>query len=469
MEQQIEQLSGLYLDYLSKSSHEILQKNSPNVLTSFAAEISGELFTENLDSYFNTYEKVFYWSKPEEEITIFGFDDLITVAENGINRFKVTEKNIKQLKDILVSNWKNTELPFLPIFLGGLKFTPDKDDNLWSNFDDSLWFIPKFLFVTAGKKTYFIFNYYLNSTFSVNQIVDKFKTKLKNIFSPNGKAENYVRPRISQISENSPKDKKKWQEKVKYGINEIKNGNIKKVVLSRKIEITLTGKPLMSELLSVLKDKYSNCTVFAYHSGQSIFFGASPERLAKFHDNSVEIDALAGSSRRGSDESEEIELSRNLLTDEKELDEHNIVVSYLKEQLSAVTENIEFPGSPQVKKLADIQHLWTPVKARLADKKSILSVIELIHPTPALGGFPKEKALSIIKKLEDYNRGMYTGIIGWLTPYNEGEFTAAIRSALITGKKVTAFAGCGIVEHSIPENEFTETELKLNAILSLFK
>lgn len=469
MEQQIEKLSGLYLDFLSKSSQEISQKNSSNVLISFATEISGELYTENFDSYFSTYEKVFYWAKPEEEITIFGFDDLITVAENGINRFKVTEKKIKQAKEFFVSNWKSVGLPFLPLFLGGMKFTPDKDDNLWSNFDDTLWFIPKFLFVTTGKKTYFIFNYYLNSTFSVNLAVDKFKTKLKYIFFPNCKVENYIQPKIIQISENSPKDKKKWLEKVKFGINEIKNGNIRKVVLSRKIDITLTGKPLISELLTALKDKYPNCTVFAYHSGKSIFFGASPERLAKFQDNFVEIDALAGSARRGSDESEENEISQKLLSDEKELDEHNIVVSYLKEQLSGVTENIEFPGSPQIKKLANIQHLWTPIKAVLSENKSILSVIELIHPTPALGGLPKEKALTIIKKSEDYNRGLYTGIIGWLTPDNEGEFTAAIRSALINGKKITAFAGCGIVEHSIPENEFTETELKLNAILSLFK
>ncbi len=158
-----------------------------------------------------------------------------------------------------------------------------------------------------------------------------------------------------------------------------------------------------------------------------------------------------------------------LLTSNKDLDEHYLVVSYIKEQLSELAENVCYPAKPQIKKLSNIQHLWTPISGTLLEAKFPLSVLEALHPTPALCGVPKDKALTMIKKIEDYNRGMYAGIVGWISPDNKGDFTAAIRSALLNGKKITAFAGCGIVEHSVPEQEYTETERKLNAILSLFK
>ncbi len=469
MEQYIDQLTGLYLDFLSKSYPEISQKSSPNTLISFAVALHNQSFVQRFDSFFSAYEKAFYWSKPEEELTIFGFDDLITIAENGINRFKVTEKKMKQAKESFFSNWKDTDLQFLPLFLGGMKFSSNKDDVLWSNYEDSLWFIPKFLFVTKSDKSFFIYNNFVNSNFSIEKTAEKYNSKLKTIFLSEEDQEKISPVMISNVTGNSPKDKKKWLEKVKQAITETKNGELQKIVLSRKIEITLTDKPQFSKLLFMLNKQYTGCTIFAYHSGQSTFIGASPERLAKISDKMINIDALAGSSKRGTNEIEDEIISASLLSNIKELEEHKYVVTYINDQLSEISENIVYPSSPQIKKLNNIQHLWTPFNAELPGGKSVMNMLELLHPTPALGGVPKEKALGLIKKLEDYNRGLYAGIIGWVSPDNEGEFTAAIRSALINGKKIIAFAGCGIVEHSIPENEFIETELKLNAIMSLFK
>ena len=199
-----------------------------------------------------------------------------------------------------------------------------------------------------------------------------------------------------------------------------------------------------------------------------IFFGATPERLAEFSNGMIEIDALAGSAPRGKTPDEDLIIEKELLNDKKNLNEHNIVLDYVKTSIARYTDQITIEKNCSIKKLANIQHIWSKITAVVNAPNSIFNILKELYPTPAICGLPKDTALHLIKKMEGYRRGLYSGIIGWFNFEDEGEFAVAIRSALYTNNRLIAYAGCGIVPDSDPESEYKETELKLKTIMSLF-
>jgi menaquinone-specific isochorismate synthase len=217
-----------------------------------------------------------------------------------------------------------------------------------------------------------------------------------------------------------------------------------------------------------LEENFENCYTFTYRNGDSVFFGVSPEKLFKISDGFIETDALAGSIPRGTSQDEDDKFTQELLQSEKNLAEQKSVVDFILEQLTPVTEKILFDSHPSIKKYRNIQHLYSQIRAKLKQNTSIFSLLELLHPTPAVCGMTKIEALKTINELEDFDRGMYAGVLGWFNLENEGEFIVGIRSALLCGKLLRAFAGCGIVAGSESLSEFNETELKLKPILSLF-
>jgi len=131
-------------------------------------------------------------------------------------------------------------------------------------------------------------------------------------------------------------------------------------------------------------------------------------------------------------------------------------------------DKVEIDKNPIVKKLPNIQHLQTSVTGKLKSKDLIFKIISSLFPTPAVCGIPKEQSLKMIEKTEDFDRGLFAGVIGWFNADNYGEFFVTIRSALVKDNKLYAYAGCGIVEGSDPKEEYEETQLKLKPILSLF-
>jgi len=147
--------------------------------------------------------------------------------------------------------------------------------------------------------------------------------------------------------------------------------------------------------------------------------------------------------------------------------EHDLVVHQIKKAISKYVSKIYSDKIP-FKKLQNIQHLHTILQSELLTDANMFEIIEAIYPTGAICGEPRDKALSILKKIEDYKRGLYSGLIGYFNLADEGEFVVGIRSALLHENKLFAYAGCGIIEGSDPEIEFEETELKLKVILSFF-
>ena len=462
-------LLNSFSKFLSEEDKALKKKNSGSILVSFAKQIPNNQLQNENDFLLKLYERSFYFEKPEEDFSIIGIDEALTISENGEGRFAITDKKIKEWKNNFVNNWADISLKKIPLFLGGMKFAPEHSDTVWQDYNDSTWFVPEIMILKNKNEKLLFFNFIYTKGISKNLILKKFQSKIEKIFPGEKKNSINKQIRIAGIEGDSPKDKKKWKNLVAEGIQKIRENELDKIVLSRKVELRLSGEPNLDYILTKLKTGYPECYIFIYHHGKSSFFGATPEKLARFSEGKIEIDALAGSAPRGLTEDEDKRIESELLKDKKNLIEHDFVVTHIKNSLSNITDNISTDENHKIKKLAVIQHILTKITATMTEPNMMLHLLKELFPTPAVCGLPKETASHLIKKMESYRRGLYSGIIGWFNFNDEGEFAVAIRSALSTNNKLHAFAGCGIVEDSDPESEYKETELKLKTIMSLFK
>lgn len=270
-----------------------------------------------------------------------------------------------------------------------------------------------------------------------------------------------VEPPPSRASALSTGD---WEALVQRGVDEIRSADsgVEKVVLARQIPLELDRPAEVGKALRYLCEAYPECYVFAFGQPGLCFLGASPERLVKLERGIVSAGSLAGSAARGRTFEEDQALGRAMLASDKERNEHDLVTRGLMEDLQAAgVEVIGGSGLPTVTKVRNVQHLVTRIEGRAPSSLTVLDLAGRLHPTPAVGGYPREAALRAIARLEDFERGWYAGPVGWADRHGEGEFAVAIRSALVQGSRAWLYAGCGIVADSDPEREFAESELKL--------
>ncbi len=467
MEDLINSAVNSFSGFIAQNRTNLKESKAASPIVSFVLKTDWLDLSGKIDYLIKYYESSFYFEKPDEDFLIIGVDEIFSISENGDKRFAATDKKVKELKNNFINNWDSISLENKPLFVGGMKFNVEHPDDDWKDFSDSIWFIPELVIVKSRENSFFFFNFIYNSSFSEENLIEKFKSKLENLIKP-FKVKISEKVKINRLTGNSPKDRKKWKSLVNTCMENIFNHKIDKIVLSRRIELLLSGELNLDYVINQFKEKYPGCYLFIFHKGKSSFFGATPERLAKFCDGFINIEALAGSAPRGLSEEEDSILEKNLLNNQKDINEHDFVVNHIKDSISGLVENISVEKEHSIKKLHNIQHISTAISAVMNSHHTPLNIVRELFPTPAVCGIPKEVSLNLIKKLENYYRGLYSGIIGWFNFDDHGEFVVAIRSALNSGNKLIAFAGSGIVEKSDPDLEYNETELKLKPILSLF-
>jgi menaquinone-specific isochorismate synthase len=235
---------------------------------------------------------------------------------------------------------------------------------------------------------------------------------------------------------------------------------MEKVVLARKTKVSFSDEVTSDFVLDNLWKQQPDSFIFSFEQEGSCFIGATPERLVKKDGEEILSTCLAGSIARGKDLEEDEQLGRELLEDEKNRYEHQLVVDSIRQALSDDCKRLSIPDEPQLMKLKDIQHLYTPVKGTAPAGLSILTLVEKLHPTPALGGVPRKEAMQVIREEEQMDRGLYAGPVGWMGAYGNGEYAVALRSGLLKGDHAFIYAGCGIVAPSDPDSEFKETQMK---------
>ncbi len=439
--------------------------NKLSNLVSFSFEIPAIEIVRLTTSNIIRNGDIFYWNIRSEDIEFLACCPLLSFNEFGDNRLNNTSLVVNTLESNFKSNWSDNNLEEAPLVVGGIKFAPNQNSELWKDFSDSDWFVPKIVFYKKNDKTFLIYNFFSNpSLFESIKIFDEVLTALEDLsFSEPQETDNY-----NIIPQNNTNSFFEWENIVNKALEKISEGMLSKVVLSREVKIQLNKKPFIPDLIKKLSERYPQCNTFSYQRGDSIFLGASPEKLAKVSNGWIEVDALAGSAPRGNSEFEDVEMEYFLLNSEKNLFEQRAVVNFIHNLLSKISDEIVFDDKPKIRKLPNIQHLWTIMKAKLNNNIKMFDLLMKLHPTPAICGDPWKIAKDFILEMEPHDRGLYSGNIGWFNFNGRGEFVVAIRTALIKNNRLYAYSGCGIVEGSEPSSEFEESEIKLKPILSLF-
>lgn len=257
-----------------------------------------------------------------------------------------------------------------------------------------------------------------------------------------------------------------WRGTVARLAGAVGRGRLDKVVLARQVDLEADVPLDVPATLRRLELSAPESTIFAIDRDGRTFLGATPERLVRCDGRTVRTVAMAGSIERGRDAADDDRLAAELLASAKEHEEHAVVVTMLRETLGPVVEGLEVDPGPTVARLRHVQHLVTQVRGRLREETGILALVDRLHPTPAVGGAPRDLALALIDEQEGLDRGWYAGPLGWIDRHGDGEFVVAIRSGVVAGRRASLFAGCGIVADSDPEREWEESRVKLRALAS---
>jgi menaquinone-specific isochorismate synthase len=438
-----------------------------------------------------TSKPTFYLSHPTNSFTIVGQGALERVSTSGSNRFHRTSALGKNLFN-RVHHFNSLSRPYPLQLLGGFSFFNTlKKNSEWADFEPSLFHLPEWTIVKTKDEATLSLIERINDFETVDNLVNKFQDKLYSWTNHNPYDSTYINGNVEhnkkllstflpskidssfttnpQTLGNQPGNIRAftaWKKMVIKAKKAFDAKELKKVVLARKVTQSLSQKPKAADVISNLEQQYPDCFVFCVNpKGDSYFIGATPERLARFTPTQVETESLAGSSMRGKTYEEDDDLAGKLLNSKKDRLEHQIVIEAIEEDLVPYSERMEHSSSPQVKKLPNVQHLYTPISAIFKKGVSRTNVLKDLHPTPAVGGFPREKALEFIEKEESFTRGWYASPIGWINSHGTGEFYVAIRSGLIEKNTAHFYAGCGIVEDSDPKNEWMETELKFKPMV----
>jgi isochorismate synthase len=258
-----------------------------------------------------------------------------------------------------------------------------------------------------------------------------------------------------------------YEQAVERAVARIRAGELEKIVLAREVEVHAPAPHDPAAILGVLRDAFPGCFAFAIGRGEGTFLGASPELLIRRDGSRASTVALAGSSRRSSDPAVDEHLGERLLRSAKDREENAIVARRIARALAPHALWVTAAPEPLLVRVANIQHLATPIRAQLSRPLSVLELAGLLHPTPAVGGEPWERARELIPALEGMDRGWYAGALGWVDANGDGELCVALRCALLRGRVARCYAGCGIVRDSEPAAELAETEIKLGALLPL--
>lgn len=263
-----------------------------------------------------------------------------------------------------------------------------------------------------------------------------------------------------------------YKANVSTAVDEIKAGEYKKIVLARGIKLWFEEDiyipKVLSNIYSVNKRGYTYATNL-YNDSHII--GASPEMLISKKENQFYSNPLAGSRARVVDSADDRSKSAELCSSDKDLKEHKFVVDHITGRLSESGYQVQYSDKPEILKTKQMLHLSTVIKGEIAnnEQQHVLGLLSLIHPTPAICGVPVEKTKKKIMQLEGFERGFYAGAVGWCDEHGDGDWAITLRGAEIKDNQVTAYAGAGIVEDSVPEEELQETFSKLKTMLNSFE
>ncbi|RIW35621.1 isochorismate synthase [Bacillus salacetis] len=398
----------------------------------------------------------FFWKDKENNTQIAGLGSSYMLRNDSEdNRYDSIENEWKRLIGNAVIESEREIAGTGPLLFGGFSFDPTVPRSKeWSDFSHGIFQLPTFMLTVTEEGSYLTTNILCTSQDdeTLLDIIDKKQREL--LGQPEERDSALTLLKAVEIA---PEE---WKASLEGVVSQLKAGEMDKVVLARKMLMAFKDKPSSDEVIHNLLNEQRDSFIFSLEVANSCFLGASPERLVKKEDAEILSTCLAGSIARSTDPEEDRRLGESLLGDEKNRHEHHLVVEMIKDVLDQHCSEVQIPDEPVLMKVRDIQHLYTPVKGKAGNGTSILKFVSQLHPTPALGGVPRDKAMETIKEAENMDRGLYAAPMGWMDAYGNGEFVVSIRSGLIHKDEAFLFSGCGVVADSTAESEYRETQIK---------
>ena len=402
-----------------------------------------------------------FWARPERDFWMVGVGRATALISEGGRRFSLVSDAYKRALENAVIDGPD-EQGVGPVFMGGFRFDPHAPRSpVWQDFPDAMLVLPKLLFTWSGGRVWITANFLVGETTDITSAAGEAALLQMAGVSPSYSQEA-SQPLVDHEEHSSPE---RWAAWVGQALEDIKEKRLTKVVLARQKLLRAQGRFSLGHALEYLVESYPQCSVCAMNNGNSEFLAATPESLVRMARGTLSLTCLAGTASRSRSPEEDQRMGHQLMCSTKERAEHQTVVDMLIETLRPLCEDLSWDSQPSVLLLRNVAHLQTSFTGRVDGDTDLLKLAERLHPTPAVGGTPTDRALETIRTLEG-DRGWYAGLLGWLDRHGEGEFGVGIRSALLRGNEATLFAGAGIVEGSDPDREFEETESKFQPLLA---
>ncbi len=416
-----------------------------------------------LESIFEPGEQHFYVERPSTDMAVAGAEAVVAADAAGPERFATVQRFVDATLAHTIAVG-DVAAPFGgPHFFAAFAFGEHVDAT--DAFPAARVFVPRWQVGRMGAQTTAVANLLVAPAAPLGPLTDKVWRAHARFRGFEYGAAVEPHPKSPPVYAWETDSADAYPRAVAAALERIRAGEFQKIVLARRRVVHASAPLHPLQMLNGLRQRFTDCYAFSVANGRGqSFIGASPERLARAGSGWIDTEALAGSAPRGATAVADATIGAGLLRSEKDRREHQLVLDSIRRRLAPLGLALEFPDTPALRRLANVQHLHTPLRAVLPERVRLLDVVARLHPTPAVGGTPRAAAVARIPELEGFSRGLYAGALGWLDSRGGGEFFVGLRSALVDGTTAQFHAGAGIVAGSDPEKEFAETELKFRAI-----
>jgi salicylate biosynthesis isochorismate synthase len=418
-----------------------------------------------------TGEQWFAFEQPDRGgAALAGLGEAVSLQATGAERFATVAERWRELSAAAYSDPHDSGGGAGPVAVGGFSFAPDGGASPhWAGFEPASLIVPELTLSRREHDGQPAVRLTLAALASPDDVGEELLAHLQaRLAELRDRPLPLLDPAPTgrfQVASTMPPEH--YEAAVARAVELIGAGQLEKVVLAREVQVHAPRAYDPAAVMGVLREEFPSCFVFCVGRGDATLIAASPELLVRREGHRVSTLALAGSTRRSADPAVDDHLGEQLLRDESYRDEHAIVARRIERTLRPHAVWVAAAPEPALVRIANIQHLATPIRAQLAAPIDVLELAGLMHPTPAVGGEPLARAAPLIPALEGLDRGWYSGPVGWADATGDGEFCVALRCALLHGSVARCYAGNGIVRESDPAAELAETEVKLSALLPL--
>lgn len=402
----------------------------------------------------------FYWHRPEQQHGLVGLGEAARCMATGENRFADMKQQLAQLD----ANWRKVgeSMPIAAMTGYAFDATDTDGDGLWQGFPNALLTVPELVLEQRGQRTTLTLTVRLDGK-TWQEVLVRWRELVAGLDvgwverSDTHHSERWVSHSLHPPYVSS--SQQDWFSLVNQAKAAIHNGELRKLVAARSTRQPLAPGVDAAVLMRRMQQHYPSCTLLAVSFGTGWLLAATPERLVSLRDGRVSCDALAGTIARKPGQA-------NFPARMREA-EHPPVVAAIRQALTKVCSEVSVGQQMQTLSLPHLQHLWTQVSGKALPNTHVLDLLECLHPTPAINGFPAAPARQWLRSHGNHQRGWYSGGVGWLRHDGEGELSVLLRCALLQNGEAHLFAGAGIVADSDPQQEWDETELKLDTLRRL--